>query len=334
MTTEFEDVLIVIPCLNEEAHLPELLGAMVADAPGATVVVADGGSRDRSRAIVEEWAARTGRVHLLDNPARLQSAGINLAAQRFGRGRRWLVRVDAHCGYPRDYVRGLVHTAERRRAVSVVVPMRTRGQGCFQRAAAAAQNSLLGTGGSAHRHVGGEGRYVEHGHHALMRLDAFLVAGGYCERQATNEDAELDHRLALAGGQLWLEPSLALDYYPRRDPAALFRQYHRYGIGRAMTIARHRMRPKPRQMAPLVVAPAVLLAVLAPVWWPLSLPALAWALICLGYGLLLGVQARSGCVAMSGVAIMIMHLSWSIGVWRQWLTGRSPGPTLQPLAAD
>ena len=43
----------------------------------------------------------------------------------------------------------LVETAQARNATSVVVPMVTVGEGCFQKAAAASQNSLLGHGGSA-----------------------------------------------------------------------------------------------------------------------------------------------------------------------------------------
>ena len=328
------DVLIVIPCLDEEAHLPELLDRLIADAPAATIVVADGGSRDASRDIVTRGAASHPGLHLLDNPRRIQSAGVNLAVRRFGRGRRWLVRVDAHCQYPQDFVAGLVQAAQEHDATSVVVPMRTTGTGCFQQAAAAAQNSKLGTGGSAHRHLG-IGQFVDHGHHALMRIDAFTAAGGYCEAMVTNEDAELDHRLHMGGGRIWLEPALAIDYFPRRDPIALFRQYRRYGTGRAMTILRHRMRPKPRQMAPLVIVPAVLLAAVAPLvsaW--LALPMAAWALVALAYGALLGLRGRSRCTSLAGVAAMTMHLGWSFGFWRQWLFGAPMPPAPQPLALD
>lgn len=325
------DVLVVVPCLNEAAHLPALLDHLIADTPGATIVVADGGSTDDSRAIVERLAAIHANLHLLDNPARIQGAGVNLAVRRFGERHRWLVRVDAHCHYPRHYVAGLLTAAQRQDATSVVVPMRTIGVQCFQRAVAAAQNSALGTGGSAHRHVG-RGSFVEHGHHAAMRIDLFVAAGGYCERQAVNEDAELDHRLHQAGGRIWLEPDGAIDYLPRRDPVALFRQYQRYGAGRATTIARHGLRPRLRQRVPLVVAPAIVLLLAAPLlgWW-FALPALAWALLCLGYGVLLGARARDRCVALAGVAAMTMHLAWSCGYWRWWLTGKRLDQVPRPL---
>ncbi len=305
-------VLVVIPCLNEAAHLPALLAQLAADPVATRIVVADGGSGDDSRAIVSAWAARDPRILLLDNPDRVQSAGVNRAVARHGAGHRWLVRVDAHCTYPDGYVAALVAAADRIGATSVVVPMVTSGSGCFQRAAAAAQNSAIGTGGSAHRHLGA-GRFVDHGHHALMDMDLFARVGGYCEAMACNEDAELDHRLAGAGGRIWLEPGAAIGYYPRRDPVALWRQYRRYGEGRARNVARHAMRLKPRQAIPLLVPPALLLLLLAPFHPLFALPALLWAAAVLLAGAVVGARAGGGCALMAGVAAMIMHAAWGTG---------------------
>ena len=315
--SDLDDVLIVIPCLNEAATLPGLLAELAADSGRATIVVADGGSTDGSQAIVADWAARHANIVLMDNPARRQAPGVNLAVARHGAGARWLVRVDAHCGYPRDYARALVRTAEAQGVQSVVVPMVTRGSECFQRAVAAAQNSAIGTGGSPHRHVG-TGKLVDHGHHALMALDTFRAAGGYRPDMSHNEDAELDCRIARVGGRIWLEPSLALAYYPRKTARALWRQYWAYGRGRARTIALHRIAIKPRQLLPLAVPAAAALALLTP-WLPIvALPLLGWAALCLGAGAVVGTRA-GGCAAFAGIPAMIMHLAWGCGFLYQRL---------------
>jgi succinoglycan biosynthesis protein ExoA len=323
-------LLVVIPCLNEEAHLPRLLAQLVADVPGAAIIVADGGSSDRGPEFVADFARRHPEVQLLHNPQRVQSAGINLAAVRHGQGKAWLVRIDAHCDYPDGYVSGLVESAVARGAGSVVVPMITHGTSCFQIACATAQNSVIGTGGSAHRHRG-EGRYVDHGHHALMRLDLFRRVGGYREALSHNEDAELDLRLAAAGARIWLEPRQAIVYHPRRTPLALLRQYFNYGQGRARTVRLHATGLKPRQAAPLAVPVAVGLALLAPFHPLFALPALCWATLCLGFGLLLGLRARSLCAAGSGVAAMIMHFGWGLGYLRERARGRPPEPAMVAL---
>src|SRR6185312_14371827 len=131
--------------------------------------------------------------------------------QLLGQGKRWLVRMDAHAEYPEGYVSRLVAEAERTRATSVVVAMKAQGQGCFQRAAAVAQNSFLGAGGSPHRRDGVEA-FVDHGHHAFFDMERFVALNGYNETQSHNEDAEFDVRLTRSGGRIWLTRATSVTY--------------------------------------------------------------------------------------------------------------------------
>lgn len=311
-----DDALVVVPCLNEEANIANIVEAVLQDTVAETllVVVVDGGSSDGTREIVSHIARSFPQVRLIDNPQRLQSAGINLAVKLFGRGRRWLIRMDAHADYPANYVGKLIAEAKRTQASSVVVAMDSRGRNCFQNATAIAQNTLLGTGGSAHRVSGKEG-FVDHGHHALFDLDTFVALKGYDETQSHNEDAEYDVRLTRAGGRIWLTRSTGLIYYPRARVASLFSQYCNYGRGRATTLLRHRTRPKIRQLLPAAVVPSVALLALAP-WVPLAaVPSLLWLSLCLLYGALLGVRVRNRCAFASGLAAIVMHFAWSAGFW-------------------
>lgn len=306
-------VLVVIPCLNEAAHLPRLLEALLDDSRADMIVVADGGSSDASRSIVSDIAAKTDRVALLDNPERIQSAGVNLAVAKYGENFEWLVRIDAHSFYPDHYVSTLLDAAAKNNARSVVVPMVTRSQGCFQKAVAAAQNNIMGTGAAAHRHTQAEGRYVEHGHHALMAIDAFKRVGGYCEAMHCNEDAELDVRLGKADVAIWLEPAATIGYLPRSTPGALWRQYLRYGQGRARNVRRHSSNLRLRQILPLIVPVILLCMVLAPISVIFAIPALAYLALMLAFGILVGLAARSACVLLSGIPTIIMHAAWGTG---------------------
>jgi len=307
-------VLVVIPCLNEEAHLPGLLDQFRADANVARIVVVDGGSTDRSVEIVHRAGETDLRVVLLHNAKRIQSAGVNLAVAAHGDEALFFVRVDAHAGYPRDFLATLIAAQAESGADSVTVSMRATASdaSCFQRAAATAQNSVLGTGGSAHR-AGGGRRWVDHGHHALFRTTKFRAVGGYDESFSHNEDAELDLRVTRAGGKILLAADVLIDYFPRMRGSALWRQYFKFGEGRARTALKHKTPLKPRQLIPALIAPAVALAVLAPLSPAFALPALAWLSLCLTYGLVLGFRARSFCAAGAGVAAAIMHLAWSVG---------------------
>ncbi|RUY10524.1 MAG: glycosyltransferase family 2 protein [Mesorhizobium sp.] len=323
MTQANPSILIVIPCLNEAAHIGGLLDRLrpAAARLGGRIVVADGGSSDGTQAIVEKIVAKDPRVILLANPKRLQSAAINLAVATLGEGADYLIRIDAHGGYPDDYCDRLVEEAIATGADSVVVSMLTAGTGAVQKAVAAAQNSKLGTGGSKHRHVS-EGEWVDHGHHALMRIAAFSHAGGYDESFSHNEDAELDYRLRQAGYRIWMSGRTHMIYYPRSSLKSLYFQYLGYGRGRARNVLKHRMVPKVRQMVPLLVAPVVLLALFSFVHWLAAVPFLLWAAVCLGYGLATAVRQRNASIALAGVSAMVMHFGWSVGFWQQLLTPR------------
>lgn len=317
-------VLVVIPCLNEEATIAGVVAAALRERNRLPilVVVADGGSSDRTRELVAELATRCPDIKLMDNPQRLQSAGVNQAAALFGQDMRWLVRMDAHAEYPDHFISSLICAAQQSGADSVVVPMRAAGAGGIQLGAATAQNSVLGTGGAAHRVNGGDG-FVDHGHHALFRMAQFRALGGYDAAVSHNEDAEYDVRLARAGGRIWMCRAATISYFPRTSLPALYRQYRNHGYGRANTILRHRIVPKVRQLIPAAIAPALGLLVLAP-WLPVAaIPALGWAAICLAYGAMLGLRTgRLGAVA-AGPAAMVMHTGWSIGFWQRLL--RLPG---------
>lgn len=313
-----EKVLVVIPCLNERVQIKQLVSSLIEDSPGTDmlVVAADGGSSDGTLEILQALANANPSVRVIANRKRLQSAGVNLAAKTFGEGRRWMVRVDAHADYPKGYVASLIDEARRTGASSVVVSMRSSGRACFQRAAAVAQNSVLGAGGAAHRRSG-KAEFVDHGHHALFDLPRFLAVGGYDENMSHNEDAEFDVRLMRAGGKIWLTRSVDVVYFPREHPTELFQQYRNYGRGRANTILRHNLRPKMRQMLPACVLPALLGVALSP-WLPLGfMPALFWIIACLLFGAVLGVKQGRRCALASGIAAMIIHLGWSVGFWSE-----------------
>ncbi len=326
LLSDTQDVrtLLVIPCLNEAATIEPLLRKLTAQR-GTTdmlIVVADGGSQDGTPEIVGSLTSEIPDLLLLANPKRIQSAAINLAVDRFGEDRDYLIRIDAHGDYPDDYCRTLIQDAIEMNADSVVVGMETVGFGLFQKATAIAQNSKLGNGGSKHR-AGGGGEWVDHGHHALMRIEAFRSVGGYDESFSHNEDAELDFRLRAAGSRIWMTGKTYMTYYPRASASALFKQYLGYGRGRAKNLLKHRSVPKLRQAIPLAVAPVVVGAFLALLYWWAAVPLAIWAAACLGYGFWMAVGQKNPYGPLASLSAMIMHFAWSAGFWLE-LAGIRP----------
>jgi succinoglycan biosynthesis protein ExoA len=320
------DVLVVIPVLNEAAHIEACIRSLMAgDArlDQARFVVADGGSTDATPAIVNALSREFPNLSLLHNPQRLQSAAVNLAARQLGAGHSILVRCDAHAIYPAGYVMQVADSLSRRGVASLVVPMDAAGDTCFQKANAWIVDTPLGSGGSAHR-GGRTSGFVDHGHHAGFDLASFVAGGGYDEAFSHNEDGEFDKRLMKAGERIFLDADIRLVYRPRASVGALARQYFNYGKGRARTILKHRETPRLRQMIP----PAALLACLAGLaiapltLWGLLVPGVYLATL-LGASVVLALNKRSACGLLAGLASATMHMSWAAGFFRQMLSGKA-----------
>jgi succinoglycan biosynthesis protein ExoA len=330
-----DSVIVVIPCLNEEEHIERTLAHFMAEFPNTVckIIVSDGGSTDNTVKIIEECAHRDSRVVLLRNTRRIQSSALNMAVEQYGDLARFIVRADSHADYPSGFCTTLLAAQRMTGADSVVVSMIAKGINCFQRAAAAAQNSRLGNGGSAHRRLA-QGRFVDHGHHALMDVSAFRLVGGYDETFSHNEDAELDRRLIIAGYRIYLCADADIIYYPRKNPFSLFKQYKNFGRGRAKTILKHRAKPRLRQLMPIMVGPAVVMSLL----WPLSpffaAPALLWAITGLTFGALLGARSKSICVCGAGITAMLMHLGFSFGFISQFLWSKAMGSSQSKRSAQ
>ena len=315
---------IVIPTLNEEDHIADVIAGLSAfsAAQDAPIVVVDGGSRDKTRDIVRSMMATTPCLALLENPDRLQSAAVNKAVAVYGDDYDILIRIDAHSRYPSNYCDVLIAQAQDTGADSVVTSMNAVGKTSLQSSIATAQNSPFGNGGAAHRNRT-EGQWVDHGHHALIRVEAFRAVDGYDPNFSHNEDAELDHRLRQSGYRIWLTAKTQVTYFPRASLPGLCKQYFSFGRGRARTLAKHGMRPALRQLVVAALAPALLLACLAPLSTLALLPLVLWLFSCLVAGLILFQRTTRLRDIFAGFAAGLMHTAWSAGFWYQTL-GRRP----------
>jgi succinoglycan biosynthesis protein ExoA len=308
-------VLVVVPTLDEAPHIEHVLEGLLRDAEGLDMrlVVVDGGSRDGTIEIVRQLSRNEPRLLLLRNPARIQSAGINLAVRRYGLDADVLIRCDAHARYPQRFCQRLLQSLEEHQADAVVVPLDSQGETRLQRAIAWLSDSPLGNGGAAHR-AGCRSGFVDHGHHAAFRMRSFRAAGGYDPSFSHNEDAELDCRQRALGARIFLDCEIRVGYTPRKTLGALYRQYFKYGQGRSRTVRRHPRSLRLRQLVVPAQLLVTLLCVLISPWFPLSLlwPALY------GLGLLLvcaklALAHRSWWALLGVPAAATMHTAWAIG---------------------
>lgn len=323
------EVLVAIPTLNEAGHVEACLDSLIGNDPfmaDVRVVVADGGSHDRTVGIVKDLVERYPNLAVIDNPDRLQSAAINaVVAQQSEPAHLYLVRCDAHAVYPPGYVHAVVDSmASRPEAASVTTAMDATGRGCVTRASSWIVDTPFGSGGSAHR-GGRRSGWVDHAHHAGFRLDWFRKIEGYDPTFSHNEDAEYDYRLGLAGGRIWLDAEIRLDYRMRETLGALWVQYWRYGRGRARNLRKHRAKPRMRQILPVLAVIGIALSlVLGPFWPPALLIVSLYALLVMGVSLAGVAALQSLCGLVAGPAMATMHLAWGLGFLIEIWQGRAP----------
>lgn len=308
-----ELVTVIVPTWNEEAAIGECLDRVRRQTHSAMqVLVADGGSTDRTRAIVIDVMEVDPRVSLVDNCRRLQGAGLNEALKR-AEG-TIIVRLDARSFVEDDYLERCVAILSETDAAVVGGRMVPRpGTSATERAIAVANESWWGAG-PARFHRDGEAGPSETVYLGAFSSEWLAKLGGWAEDVGVNEDYELNHRIRAAGGVVWFDPSLAIGYQPRRTYGALARQYFRYGRSKATVMRRHPGSVRLRQIIPAGIVPAGLLGLSGTPIARVGRLLLAGHLIAV-FGFAARPKATIPVKLASAVAALTMHWSWSLGCW-------------------
>ncbi|MDB4956390.1 MAG: glycosyl transferase [Myxococcales bacterium] len=268
-------VTIAMPAYNEENYIAACIESVQAqDYPRELIeiLVADGRSTDRTRAILAKLSAEDPRIQTIDNPERLQAAGLGLLVKA-AQG-DIIVRMDVHCEYAPDYVRKCVETLERTGADNVGGAQRAKAKTFFQRALCAALDSPLGVGGAKYRSADSEG-FVDTVFLGAFRRRVFETVGMWDPRAITNEDSELNQRILEGGGQIYLSRDIIVHYFPRDSLKSLAKQYYKYGRGRARTLIKLGSFPTLRPALPFIMVSAGAVMVLVPPLWPVAAAAAA-----------------------------------------------------------
>jgi succinoglycan biosynthesis protein ExoA len=312
MPTPF--VTIAMPCLDEAGFIDACIRSVQAQTyprDQLEILVADGGSTDGTLDVLARLAQEDARIRVIDNPERVQAAGLN---RILGEARgEVIVRMDVHCEYAPDYVEKCVETLERTRSDNVGGAARCRGKTPFQMAVCAALRSPLGAGGAPHWDPESEG-LVQTVPFGAFRRSVFGRIGPWDPGAVTNEDAELNQRLVDAGGRIYLSREIVVHYVPRGSMPALARQYYRYGCGRARTLLKHRRFLTVRPALPFLAVVTGLVLVAALPWTNAALYAAALATIAFALeAIRVGSSGGPGRVAWVATILPTIVISHGLG---------------------
>jgi glycosyltransferase involved in cell wall biosynthesis len=268
-TPETRLVSVIIPCLNEVNHIETCIESLMGgDFPQERleVLVVDGMSDDGTRPILQSLESRYPVMRVLDNPRKIQSAALNIG---IGHSKGTvIVRMDAHCEYPTDYVSKLVDWLDRSGADNVggVWEHCPSADTATARAIAIVLSHPFGVGNASYRTGTSAARWVDTVPFGCYRREVFDRVGLYDEEMVRNEDDELNGRLLRHGGRILLVPDVVIRYFPRESLSKLWRMSYQYGyfkplverkIGRVLTL---------RQLVPAAFLCGIVISGLCAIW--------------------------------------------------------------------
>jgi len=259
LMSNFPSVTIAIPAYNEAKHIESVIDGFINQQyPNlCQILVADGGSQDGTQDIVSEISLRDPRVRLIENPHKIQSYALNIMIEEATSD--IFLRADAHCDYAPDYIQCCVDELLHSGAINVGGAQCFVADTHFQAGVALASRSFLGNGGAKYRKPGYTG-YADTVFLGCFWKEHLVAVGGFREEAVTNQDAELNLRLAQRRSKaIYVSSSIHVWYYPRKSIAGLWLQFFKYGRGRYLTSKRHPGKSPLRTNLPVIAILAILL---------------------------------------------------------------------------
>lgn len=323
VATDFPLVSIIIPCRNEELFIAMCLDSIMANVypkDRLEVLIVDGMSEDRTRAIVEGYARRHACIRLIDNPKRITPAALNEGIKH-AKG-EIVMRMDAHATYDREYIPRCVtaldvNGADNVGGIMIAVP---RQETLTGHAIVASLTHRFGVGNSCFRIGANEPRRVDTVFGGCYRKEIFARVGLFNEDLAKSQDIEFNLRLKKAGGKTLLLPEVVSYYFARSDMSSFLKHNWNNGVWAVLPFAYSDIIPVSwRHLVPLAFVTSLLgsavLGLLMPSFlWLCVAVVVAYGIADLAASLHLAVRERDVRYVLLMPAIFAsLHLTYGLG---------------------
>lgn len=232
-------VSIVIPTLNEEKYIEKCINSILEmDYPKDKIEVlfVDGRSNDKTRDLIDLYASQYKFIRIIDNPEKIVPIAMNKGI-RESRG-KYIMRLDAHSEYPKDYISKLIYWKEKLNAdnVGAVCESDVINKNKISSSIAKVLKNKFGVGNSLFRVGVDKPMKVDTVPFGLYKRDIFERVGYYDERLERNQDIELNKRILKNGGTIYLVPDVRFKYFARDNLKSLWKNNYLNGKWNILTI--------------------------------------------------------------------------------------------------
>ena len=327
MIADAPPVDVIISTLDEERDIDACLDAVSAQTVPMRVTVVDGGSRDRTVALLRARAAREPGLQIVaDGLRRTLPEALNLGLARTVLP--FVAKVDARTFIAPDFLaRAFAVLGECGRDVACAGgPPLQFGATPFGEGLARARMSRFGVGGSGYADLR-ERAEVDTVQCGVYRREALEQVGGFDPALQFGEDEELNWRLRQAGWRIIRDASIRFRYVTRSTWGAAYRQYRNYGRARVAVWRKHPGFVRPHHLAPSALVVAAAAALAAAPFSPLARRAAAGLVVAYAGAALVAASRASGGrlagVPATAAAFTALHAGYGVGML-QGLRGPRP----------
>ncbi len=209
-------VSAVVPCRNEEKHIRVCLDSIAANSypkDRMEVIVVDGRSSDRTKAILRDLTQQYPFIRTMDNPKQTIPAAMNIGVLK-ARG-QVILKLDAHSTYPPDYISNCVQYMGEYQADDVGGILRIIPGNETTLASVIPQvlSHPFGSGNACVKVGSKELCWADTAAFGCYRKDVFEKVGLWNEELAGSSDMDFNIRLKKAGGKILLVPGIQINYF-------------------------------------------------------------------------------------------------------------------------
>lgn len=244
-------VRVVIPCRNEVDYIGACLDSIVnasKDGLLLSVYVVDGMSDDGTRDAIDSYTKNHSFISLHDNVRKTTPFALNIGIQSMDFD--IAIILGAHAVIDSRFIEQNVSVLRERPEVGCSGGIiRNVHENEWSEIISAAMSSTFGVG-NAHFRTGGKSGYVDTVAFGAYRREVFERVGFFDEELARNQDDEFNFRVIRGGYKIYLDNTIASDYYVRASLSKLYRQYNQYGYWKVLVNRKHRAVTSIRQLAP------------------------------------------------------------------------------------